>query len=347
MNLRLLHYLVLVVLCASLGAESQTPNPEASPKAGVASSPNQASITKVPSEVILVKGASPSSSDSVTPVPEGATVSQGLFSDPYFGIAYPLPEGWTQEYLGPPPSESGRYVLAQIGPAGKRAGANSASMLITAQDMFFTPLPATDALELTAYLKNHLQADYAVETSPTLINVAGRTFSFFAYWSPAAELHWYVLGIEIRCHVVQFILTGRDTNSLHSLLRDMSRMKLPTEVSASAGNGGGSDPVCIKDYARDSNVMARVDPVFTQPRFDPAPVRIVINRQGRIKHIHVISAFPDQARAITDALGQWRFKPYLVDGKPTEVETGIMFGRAPHAPAARAGGSSLLPHAVR
>jgi hypothetical protein len=29
-----------------------------------------------------------------------------------------------------------------------------------------------------------------------------------------------------------------------------------------------------------------------------------------------------------DGLKQWRFRPYLRDGQPVEVETGMMFGRA-------------------
>jgi hypothetical protein len=232
MNLRLLCCLVLVVLSASSGVDSQTSNLDSS-KTAVVPSPIQETITKVPPEAILVKGASPSSSDSETAVPEGATISQDRFSDPYFGITYPLPKGWTQDDEGPPPSESGRYVLAQIGPSGKKAGPDSASMLITAQDMFFTPWPTANALELTAYIKDHLQADYRVETAPTVINVAGRTFSFLSYWSPVAGLHWYVMGIEIRCHAVQFILTSRDTKSLDVLLQNLNDMKLPVEASAS------------------------------------------------------------------------------------------------------------------
>ena len=43
------------------------------------------------------------------------------------------------------------------------------------------------------------------------------------------------------------------------------------------------------------------------------------------------SNFPEQAAAVTDALWQWRFKPYILDGHPVEVETGIMFGRPPRA----------------
>jgi outer membrane biosynthesis protein TonB len=56
-------------------------------------------------------------------------------------------------------------------------------------------------------------------------------------------------------------------------------------------------------------------------------VRIIIDRQGRVRHIHFLRAFPDQAKSITDAVMQWRFKPHLEGGRPVEVETGIMFGR--------------------
>jgi len=330
MNPQLLHTFLFVALSASFVAESQAPSLESRSQTDVDSSHNQQSVTKVPREVILVKGAWSSASDSVTPVPEAATVAQNVFSDPYFGITYALPQDWTQEYEGPPPSESGRYVLAQIGPPTTRGGPTSASMLITAEDMFFTPLPAANAKELTEYIKNHLQADYKVEIAPSLAEVAGRSFSFFAYWSPVAELHWYVLAIQIRCHAVQFVLASRDTKLLDRLILDLSRMKLPAAVSATAGDGGGPFPVCIRDYARDENVIARVDPVFTEHRFNPVPVRIIIDKEGKVKHIHLISAFPDQAKAITDALGQWKFKPYTVNGKPAEVETGIWFERASH-----------------
>jgi hypothetical protein len=179
------------------------------------------------------------------------------------------------------------------------------------------------------YSKNHLQADYQVEMQPTPTKIADRPFTFFAYWSPAAQLHWYVLATEIRCHAVEMVLTSRDTKLLESLVLDLNRMKLPVEASPTAGNGGGASPVCIKDYARDENLITRVDPVFSERRFNPVPVRIIIDKEGKVKHIHFLSAFPDQEKAITDALHQWKFKRYLRDGKPVEVETGIFFGRVP------------------
>ena len=290
-------------------------------------STNLQPATKVPQGVILVKGAWASASDSTTPVPEGGSVADDVFIDPYFGINYPIPADWAEKFKGPPPSDEGRYVLAQLNPTAAFKGPARGTILITAEDLFFTSLPATNAAELVSYSKDNLQADYKVEMEPTPAKIAGRSFTFFAYWSPVAQLHWYVFATEIRCHAVEIVLTSRDTSLLKTLALGLNRMTLPAETSPTAGTGGGAVPVCIKDYARQANVMVRVEPVFTEHRFNPVPVRITIDKQGKVKHIHFLSAFPDQAKAITDAVQQWRFKPYLRGGQPVEVETGILFGR--------------------
>jgi Gram-negative bacterial TonB protein C-terminal len=292
---------------------------------------NPQAATKVPTDVILVKGAWSSASDSVTPVPEGGNVTGGTFRDEYFGITYALPKDWTEKYKGPPPSDTGRYVLAQIQPAHSPTGTTAGHILITAQDWFFTPLPTTNALELASYEKDNLQDDYELDVAPKQTKIAGRAFTFYAYSSPVAEMHWYVLGTEIRCHAVEFVLTSRDAKLLESLVANMDRMQLPAEASPSGVEGGGAFPVCIKDYAKEENLIARVDPILTDQRFSPIPVRIIIDKNGKVKHIHFLSAFPGQDKVIADALQQWKFKPYMKDGQPVEVETGIMFGRAPSA----------------
>jgi hypothetical protein len=129
--------------------------------------------------------------------------------------------------------------------------------------------------------------------------------------------------------MVQFVFTSRDTKLIENLIQDMSAISLPPEAGAIAGTGGGDAPLCIKDYARDENIIERNDPVFTERRFNSVPVRIIIDKEGKVKHIHFLSAFPDQAKAITDALAEWRFRPYLRNGQAVEVETGIIFGHPP------------------
>lgn len=286
---------------------------------------------KLPADVILVKGAWSSASDTTTPVPEGGIITGNVYQNHYFGLSYALAPGWAQKYYGAPPSDSGYYVLAQIRSPDANGRSSRGSLLITAQDLFFTLTPATNALELIDYTKGQLQADYKVEHQPTPTMIANHSFIRFDYMSPVAGLHWYSLTTQIRCHAVQFIFTSREPLLIENLIQEMNTLKLPAEASPILGNGGGEVPACIKDYARGENVLERVDPVFTERKFNPIPVRIIIDKDGKVKHIHFLSASPDQAKTITDALFQWRFKRYLRDGMPLEVETGVMFGRAPRA----------------
>jgi hypothetical protein len=330
---------LLLVLALLMCPWNQDAKAQNATKNGGDFSDNLQPLTKVPTGVILVKGAWSSSSDSITPVPEGGTVANSTFSNPYFGMSYAVPPGWEEKYKGPPPSDSGRYVLLQLRPADKFKGTARGNILVTAQDMFFTPLPAANAVDLINYSKDHLQADYKVELPPTQTTISGHAFTFFAYWSPVAELHWYVLATEIRCHAVQIVLTSRDTKLLEDLILDINKMKLPEEADSTAGKGG-SFPVCVKDYANEENLITRVDPVFSEHRFNPVPVRIIIDKEGKVKHIHFLSAFPDQAKAITDALKQWQFKSYVRAGRASEVETGIMFGRGTYPAARRSSGGN-------
>lgn len=321
MRCRFLCLLLIPTLSLYSAAWGQSVSQQNAPKSGGDHSSNE--VARIPSGVILVKGAWSSASDSATPLPEKGNLANGVFSDQYFGMTYALPRDWTEKYKGPPPSDKGRYVLADLSPA-ETFKEPRGSILITAQDLFFNPVPASDAAGVVNYMKDHLQADYKVESLPTQTRIADRSFTFFTYASPVAQLHWYVLATEIRCHVLEIVMTSRDTKLLDGLIQDMNKMKLST---ATGPTGGGTVPVCIKDYARDDNMIARVAPRFTEHRFNPVPVRIIIDKKGKVKHIHFLSAFSDQAKAISDALGQWKFKPYLKNGHPVEVETGILFGR--------------------
>jgi hypothetical protein len=281
-------------------------------------------LVKLPTNVILVKGAWSSASDTVTPVPEGGKVTTEAYDNPYFGLTLPLPPGWIQKYEGPPPSDGGYYVLAQLRPADPAPGKPRGTLLVAAQDMFFTRTRATDPLELITYTRDHLQADYKVERPPSSVTIAGRSFVRLAYVSPVAGLHWSIFATEIRCHVVEFVFTSADTRLLENLARGLNSMK-------SRADGDGAEPICVKDYASAENIVESVNPDFSEQKYNSIPVRVIIDREGKVKHIHFLSAFPAQAQAISTALSQWRFKPYLRNGQPVEVETGMFFGRAPRS----------------
>jgi hypothetical protein len=313
--------LAILLALAPLSCWAQSLNSTGTGPTGGALTPDG----KLPSGVLLVKGAWSSASDSETPLPESGSIVDNIYTNRYFGLSYPLPAEWIERSAGPPPSDSGRYGLTLLTPSAAYKGPGRGSILIAAQDLFFTPEPLAHTLDLLNYTKGHLQADYKLEQDLTDIKIAGRQFSSFAYWSPSTELHWRVLATEIRCHTVEFFFMNRDPQTLERLVQQASKMNL-----AAAGTTANQtdEPVCIRSYAIADNLIERMDPVFPEHRFNPVPVRIIIDKDGKVRHIHFLNAFPDQTEAITEALAHWKFKPYLRDGKPVEVETGIMFGRA-------------------
>jgi hypothetical protein len=302
----------------------------------------ESELVKLPTNTLLIKGTEPSASDSVTPVPESGQVVKDVYRNAYFDVALPLPKDWSENYSGPPPSESGTYVLTLAGPSPKFKGASRATLLVQAHDLFFSPSQARNAMELATFAKDHLEPFYVVERGPTAVQIANRPFVRFDYKSEAAGLHWIVLTTEIRCHAVQLIFTSSDVELLESLIHQIDEAQM-NDAHPPGGAPVEGTPVCIADYATAQHVTKRVDPVVSgKQRFNSIPVRIIIDRRGRVRHTHVLSAFPEQAASITEALTQWTFTPYEVNGQREEVETGILFGYAPPWPK-QAKGSPALP----
>lgn len=52
-------------------------------------------------------------------------------------------------------------------------------------------------------------------------------------------------------------------------------------------------------------------------------LRAVISRRGTIESLQVVSGHPLLAKAAIDAVQEWRYRPYVLNGDPVEVETEI------------------------
>jgi periplasmic protein TonB len=49
-----------------------------------------------------------------------------------------------------------------------------------------------------------------------------------------------------------------------------------------------------------------------------------ISKEGKITSVKVLSGDPILSRAATDAVSQWRYKPYFLNGEPVEIQTQIV-----------------------
>jgi hypothetical protein len=256
------------------------------------------------------------------PVPEGGGIKNGVYANEYFGLRYPLPANWTEDLSGPEPSVSGYYSLVALKPTGPL----DATILIAAQDNFFTAEPAASAMEFLAQMKQHLDASASLMAlaDPSERRIAGRAFARLDY--EGAGLRHAVFVTEIRCHFVIFSLTSSSAAELEGLAASLNKISFSISIAISVTKGDEAHwPVCVKDYATAANILHRVKPELTGPRYASVPVRVIIGANGKVAHIHPIAGFPEQKKSVATALAQWEFKPYLVNGRAAEVETGVLF----------------------
>jgi protein TonB len=52
-------------------------------------------------------------------------------------------------------------------------------------------------------------------------------------------------------------------------------------------------------------------------------LRAMISREGTIENLQVLSGHPMLVRAAVNAVQQWRYRPYVLNGEPIEVETEV------------------------
>jgi len=106
-------------------------------------------------------------------------------------------------------------------------------------------------------------------------------------------------------------------------------------------NSGPSVPVLAKSHEPtpvkrirvasrvvEANLIHDVPPQYPpeagRARLEGAVVLMaVIGQDGSVKDVRVESGLPILAQAAIDAVKQWRYKPYLIDGEPVEVDSRI------------------------
>jgi TonB family protein len=105
-------------------------------------------------------------------------------------------------------------------------------------------------------------------------------------------------------------------------------LTITTATGAPTTQAAPGGPVRISSGTASGMVLSKVDPVY--PAIAKAAhvqgsviLHAIISKDGTIKSLSVISGNGMLVDAARDAVSQWKFKPYLLNGQPTEVETSI------------------------
>jgi hypothetical protein len=248
------------------------------------------------------------------PDPETSALKDDIFADDYFGLALPLPTGWSTGPLTMSPAPPGRYRLGALeGPAADRT-----HLEITAQDLFFGDQKFNNAAEMAESVRHRMVKTPALDfLGPPLAVTLGNTeFVRIDYIDGALYHTW--LATDVRCHVVVFDVAGPSHASAAKAVQALKRLSL----------GASAAPVCRKNYATRGTVTptAALDTAKAPLEAGKIPVRMTLGTDGRVRHVHLVPGAAAPSDDVVAALMRWRFVPYRVDGKPVEVETGVMVG---------------------
>jgi TonB family protein len=100
------------------------------------------------------------------------------------------------------------------------------------------------------------------------------------------------------------------------------------EAADSQGQAAPPENLRVAPGVMEGNLISKVDPVYPE-RAKAAHVQgivvlhAVISKTGSVENLQVISGPPMLTSSAMEAVQQWKYKPYLLNGQPTEVETTI------------------------
>lgn len=108
----------------------------------------------------------------------------------------------------------------------------------------------------------------------------------------------------------------------------IGRKDMPNLLPGGHGSGVELQPKRIVSVLSEAQLLNRVEPVYPKMALlsgvqGEVKLHAIIARDGRIMSLSVISGHPLLVRAAEDAVSQWRYRPYYLNGAPVEVETFI------------------------
>jgi len=179
-------------------------------------------------------------------------------------------------------------------------------------------------------------------------------------WEPSGHARYYTLGGGIPTHGTDFeskndprqylaLLAGQrhgvdvsvlcvadSAPRIEELLKVVLRIRVqpdwgtPEEPFSATAPGSPPRQVRVSQGVSQSVLLqaTKVQPMYPEAARKAHIQGLVvmnahITTEGRIRNLFVVSGPPSLTQAAIDAVSQWRYKPYLLNGSPVEIETQI------------------------
>ena len=290
--------------------------------------------------------------------PENGSILNSVYVNAFLGFSFPIPGGWqvNSEAIG---SNNGE-VKAKVTPGG---GLILLVIDQHTGRRFFNRILLTAVEEKSAGLDTQgfvakvvrVQLDregMSLVREAFPVDLAGRHFVREDYKESSGDsavykafvcttFGGYLLGwtlatgspaeLEEAVNLLQRI----EFRNEHDLLRTSPGDTSTGSVAGVIGSGSQSSPstrplrVRVSQRVSEALLITKVQPKYPQ---DARKANIqglvvlqpLIDTNGDVKEVKVVTGDPLLAPAAIEAVKQWKYKPYLLNGKPVEVDTQVI-----------------------
>jgi TonB family protein len=124
------------------------------------------------------------------------------------------------------------------------------------------------------------------------------------------------------------VALGAGTMATAAELRVSVAVPVAAPAAAQSGAVNGADAARVSGGVMAGNILSKVNPIYPQEAKDQkisgsVILHAIIRKDGAIAQLDAISGPAELRQSALDAVKQWVYKPYLLNGQPVEVETTI------------------------
>jgi TonB family protein len=277
------------------------------------------------------------------PGPEEGTLAGNIYANEFLGFSFPIPDGWevNREILG-----TEREGEAKRTPGGglellvidQHTGKPFRNRIVVSA-LDAAGMSATTQEYVSKFVKVRLNRDGRQLVQDAVdIELAGRHFSRADYKESSAEvtLHKAFVSTKFRGYFLGWTLVAGSPEELEAIAKSLDRISFREDRQLSSGVIGSTVPaapgrplrVRVSQGVSQALLLKKVDPEYpSDARRDHVQgsvvLRATIDTSGNVANLTLTSGDPKLAPAALEAVKQWKYKPYLLNGSPVEVETQV------------------------
>jgi TonB family protein len=285
------------------------------------------------------------------------TIDAGFYINDCLGFSYPIPDGWqvNADALGTPPGTAkhesgGNLLLLVIDQHTKRPFFNRVVVSATnASAMTF---------DTAGFVSHFVHAQTGGDNSGSRkilkeaypVDFAGKHFyrSDYSDARTGATLYKAFLSTKFRGYFLGWTIVASAPEEVDAAVNTLQKMVFrqdqpdpactmgpdearPADARGVAAStpppaGGPQQRVRISQGVAETLIVKKVQPAYPDAaRFNQIQGNVIlraeIDTEGNVQQVVLISGHPMLAPAAIAAVKQWKYKPYLLNGKPVNVET--------------------------